>query len=276
MRLPRVFKFLAIILLSSVFMWCGRRQGITVSTHPTDVNLAASQIGSYNASGHATDLHGNPIQGVTVEFDQGLHPTTTVYDGEWAVFGLTGTVTATPRKDGWTFSPDSLVITGETAGANFTGRFSVSGRVTDTLGHPVPYATLSFVGNSTSITADADGYWSEDQLSGPTTISVSKRGWTFSPASREVSAPDSGVDFSGTFFVGGHIMRADGTPAGSVRVDFTGGHSSVYSGLDGRWIKTGLCGNVTVTPSLPDRAFAPASINVSGPDNHVDFSEANS
>ena len=251
--------------------WTFNPPNRTVSSSASDVNFQASPVSTYSVSGYVRDNLGNAVKDVLIEFDKGFGSTNTGADGKWTKSGLSGTVMATPKKDGWTFYPGSMPLTGATTSANFGCSYTVSGRVTDGAGRGVRYATLTFSSSSYSATADENGYWTRPGLSGSVVVSASKDGWTFSPVSRTVDGPASNVDFAGTYRVGGLVSDADGTPVGSVRLDFSGGHSSAYTGSDGVWTKQGLSGDVTVTPNLADWTFSPSSRTVSGPYDQVNF-----
>ena len=245
----------------------------TISSAAGDVNFEASPVGTYeySVSGYVQDNLGNAVRDVVVEFDKGFGSTSTGTDGKWSKSGLSGTVIATPKKDGWAFYPGSMPLTGATTSANFNCSYTVSGRVTDGAGRGVRYATLTFSNSSYSTMADSSGYWVRSGISGSVVVSASKDGWAFLPISRTVHGPAPDVDFAGTYRVDGLVSDADGSPVGSVRLDFSGGHSSTYTGSDGRWTKEGLSGDVTVTPNLANWTFSPSSRNVSEPYDQVNF-----
>jgi len=80
-----------------------------------------------------------------------------------------------------------------------------------------------------SATAVSNGYWTRSGLSGSIVVTASKDGWTFSPSSKTVSEPASDVNFEGTYSAGGLVSDADGSVVSSVKLDFSGGHVSVYT-----------------------------------------------
>jgi hypothetical protein len=71
-------------------------------------------------SGRITDSNGEGIPDVTLTFNNGtLGETTTTSDGRWSKSGLSGTVTVTPIKNGWTFNPVNKQITVPSANVDF-------------------------------------------------------------------------------------------------------------------------------------------------------------
>ena len=243
----------------------------TVNGARSNVDFQASPTGTYSASGYVRDGLGTPLPDVRVEFDRGFTSVTTTHDGKWIKYSLSGTVVATPKKNGWTFNPGNRPVTRATTTADFTGSYTVSGRVADRAGRAADYAKLTFSNSSYSTTADSNGYWTRSGLSGSIVVTASKDGWTFSPSSKTVSEPASDVNFEGTYSAGGLVSDADGSVVSSVKLDFSGGHVSVYTDPYGRWTRDGLYGDVTVTPSLLNWTFDPPSHNITRSSDQYNF-----
>ena len=115
----RVFVCSCLVLVVFVlfFAGCGPGGGGGGSTTPS----------SYTVSGRVTQAdNGQGIEGVTLTFSGGFGSTTTDSNGNWSKSGLSGTVTVTPSKEGWTFSPASRQVTGAASDVNFTGMQSFS------------------------------------------------------------------------------------------------------------------------------------------------------
>jgi hypothetical protein len=74
----------------------------------------------YTVSGTIVDGSTNPISGVTVACT-GQTSATTGAPGTFSFGGLTGTVTVTPTKTGWTFVPVNIVETTTDLACNFVG-----------------------------------------------------------------------------------------------------------------------------------------------------------
>ena len=67
---------------------------------------------TYSVSGYVKDEAGNGIAGVTISFSGGYEAVTTDSEGHWSKEGLSGSVTVTPSKEGYTFTPSSITATG--------------------------------------------------------------------------------------------------------------------------------------------------------------------
>lgn len=255
-------RLVVVVLMSLILAGCG----------------SGSSVATYSVSGRiirASDSSG--LDGITLQFSGGFGTAATAGGGYWRKDGLKGTVTITPVGQGWTFAPANRTISGAASDMNFeaspvgTHAYSVSGYVRDGLGNAVKDVLIELDKGFGSVRTGPDGKWAKDDLSGTVMATPKKDGWAFSPISRTVDGPASNVDFAGTYRVDGLVSDANGTPVGSVRLDFSGGHSSVHTGSDGRWTKTGLSGQVTITPQASGYTFAPESVNVNSPMTGVDF-----
>lgn len=91
--------------------------------------------------------------------------------------------------------------------AGCTGRlglapYSASGRVCDELGNPIRWVAIEANGHPGIRITDANGVWTWYGLTGTTTLAAKADDWSFSPSSRVVNGPTSGVDFVGSRKVG--------------------------------------------------------------------------
>jgi hypothetical protein len=95
--------------------------------------------GAYTVSGFVRDSEGRGIEGAILDFSQGFGTATTNDMGEWSKNGLSGSVTITPAKAGYAFTPGSLKISGPSNSVNFIGSSDAiaKGRL-----------KVSFIGNS--------------------------------------------------------------------------------------------------------------------------------
>ena len=113
---------------------------------------------------------------------------------------LNGSYTATPSKSGFVFTPASRPVTvsgANVAAVNFTvapvPTFSVSGTVSPAASGSGATLTLSG-GASATIVADASGNYSfSTLLNGSYTVTPSKAGFTFTPASLPVTVSGANV-----------------------------------------------------------------------------------
>lgn len=169
---------------------------------------------TYKISGHITDATGAGFSAVTVNLSGGQSRTTqTNLNGDYTFNNVPSAAnyTVTPVKSGFSFSPTNKSFTNLSADqvADFTTLFySVSGRVTDSLGAGINAATLTLSGSqATTVQTDSNGYYTFPNVAahGNYTITPSKLSYdltyTFTPASRaltNVSANQTGLDFSTT------------------------------------------------------------------------------
>ncbi|MFN3650668.1 MAG: DUF4038 domain-containing protein [Armatimonadota bacterium] len=159
---------------------------------------------TYSVSGRVT-LGTGGLAGVTMK--AGTQTATTTSDGRYLLTGLApGSYTVTAEKSGYTFSPASHSVTvgPDRTGIDFTAAevtaetYSISGRVTlGTSGLP----EVLVKAGARSVSTGPDGSYSLAGLAAGTyTVSASKSGYTFSPASQSVTVgPNRGsVNFSAT------------------------------------------------------------------------------
>lgn len=71
-----------------------------------------------------------------------------------------------------------------------------SGRVTTEGGEGLDGVQINFSGGRSSVTTDADGYWSKHLLMGEVEVTPEKTGYAFEPSSRTVTRSASNIDFS--------------------------------------------------------------------------------
>ncbi len=169
--------------------------------------ITASSTATYSISGSAG------TSGATVTAGSGS--TTSDGSSNYTIASLAaGTYTVTPTKSGCTFSPSSSSVTITSAnvtGVNFTANctaptFSISGNV-GTSG-----ATVTAGASST--TSDASGnYAMSGFAAGTYTVTPSKSGCTFSPASSSVTITSANVTASFTASCGsGDTQLTSGVP----------------------------------------------------------------
>ncbi len=76
---------------------------------------------TYEISGTVVDSDGSGLQGVIIEFGAGISSGLTGANGSWSKAGLEGSVTVTPRREGWTFQPPSITVNGARDDVDFVG-----------------------------------------------------------------------------------------------------------------------------------------------------------
>ncbi|NLL88763.1 MAG: hypothetical protein GX228_07535 [Firmicutes bacterium] len=98
---------------------------------PEQVEVSSAQqniaftvnIGYYALSGSINDEDGNPIPGITVNFESESNqyvPATTGPGGTWSIQRLEGKVVVRPVSDSYRFDPEYVEVTGNTGSVNFT------------------------------------------------------------------------------------------------------------------------------------------------------------
>ncbi len=161
--------------------------------------------------------------------------------------------------------------------------YGVSGRVVDDNGAGIGNVKLQFSNGADPAYTNSSGYWSKHfLLSKKATVTPIKDGYTFVPATCEVTSGKSGVNFTGTpvqqpsYAVSGRVADSGGVGVGGVTISFSGGYGSVTTAGDGTWSKSGLKGTVTVTPAKDGWTFSPSSRQVSGAAGNIDFAATQS
>ena len=192
-----------------------------------------------------------------------------------------GTYTVTPTKVGFSFTPASQTVTvsgANVSAVNFTAQMvTITGTITPAASGAG--ATVALAGSATSATttADAAARYSFGALpDGVYTVTPSKIGFTFSPASRTVTisgASAAAIDFTATavptYIVSGAVSPAangigttltlSGSTSRTTSADASGNYS--FSGVAN--------GSYTVTPDKLGYTFTPASQSITVNDGNA-------
>jgi hypothetical protein len=210
--------------------------------------------------------------------------------GNGATVKLTGTSTSTvtanasytvtPTKTGFTFTPTSQAVTvnGANATANFSSApvFTISGTISGAGGSG---ATVTLTGAATAtVTANTSGAYSFSVPNGSYTVTPTKAGFAYTPASQAVtvSGANKTANFSSAqiFTISGTIS---GTGGSGATVTLTGATTaSVTANASGGYSFTVVNGSYTVTPTKAGFVFTPGSqaVTVSGANKTANFSSA--
>ncbi|MRR18370.1 MAG: hypothetical protein EG826_18160, partial [Deltaproteobacteria bacterium] len=212
--------------------------------------------------------------------------------GNYGFPGLpAGNYNVTPSRTGYDFTPSTRLVTvsGNSTGNNFTAAptpeptYTISGTVSGAI---IEGVTIQLTGAATASTStDASGNYSFSGIhNGNYTITPSKDGYTFNPASTAVTV--NGADRTGNNFVATKIPGKY-TVSGTVSGDILGGVTITLSGGASGSTTTNASGNYsfsnisegsicTVTPSAPGYTFTPASrgVTVTGDITVGDFAAA--
>jgi hypothetical protein len=201
------------------FVYTPSGQTVTVNgANLTAVDFTSVQL--FNITG---TISGPGGAGATVNLTGAASATTTADgSGNYSFTGLlNGSYTVTPSKSGFVFTPGGQAVTlnGANATANFSSAqlFSLSGTISGPGG---PGATVSLTGASTATTtADGSGNYSfTGLLNGSYTVTPSKSGYVFTPASQSVTisgANLSAVNFSSSVTVASVVISPASVIGGS-------------------------------------------------------------
>ena len=224
--------------------------------------------------------------GATVTLSGAANATTTAdANGNYSFLGLAnGSYTVTPSKNGYSFSPANQPVTingTNQTGVNFTAQanmstYSISGSISPASSGGGAMLTLS--GTSSAITtADSNGNYSfAGLISGSYTVTPSKTGFAFTPASQPVTVGStnvSTVNFTAqgngpTWSLSGVLSPVAGGSGATVTLSgaTTG---STTADANGNYTFSGLAnGSYTVTPTKNGYTFNPVNqpVTVSGAD----------
>lgn len=261
-HLSKIFGFsslLALFLISSISLLLASCGGGSSSNEN-------SPAVTYSVSGQVTS-GGSGLSGVTVTLSgAGSATATSDASGNYTFSGLAnGNYSVTPSKTGLTFSPtsSSQTVNGANISAvNFTataiaGFFSISGSVTSGgSGLSGVTITLSGAGSGTATTDASGNYTFSGLVNGSYTVTPSKTGFTFSPASSPQTV--SGVNISSVNFGATSVQKAQivacpssGTTDVTIQ-DFSFTQSAVTVSVNGivKWTNNGRSEH-TVTSGVP-------------------------
>jgi parallel beta-helix repeat protein len=259
-------------------------QNATVSTaNVTGLNFTAVPSGSttFTLAGTISPAAGG--SGATVTLSGAANATTTADSGgNYSFSGLaSGEYTVAPSKSGYSFTPASLsttISTSNVTGVNFTATstapmtYSLSGNISPAAGGSGATVTLSGTASATA-TADSNGNYGFTGLaSGSYTVTPSKGGYSFTPASLNTTISTSnvtGVDFIATstapmtYSLSGNISPSSGGSGATVTLSGTA-HAATTADSGGNFSFIDLpSGSYTVTPTKNGYSFSPSSQSAS-------------
>ena len=270
--------------------WLLKPEDDSLSFSPEDYKVTGEESdiefigmsGEYDIDGRIVDNDGNGIGGIDIRLYQGethVYTITTDVGGYFSEEELEGEWILKPNKDEWSFSPETYKVTGEESDIEFTGkslRYDIAGRIVDTDGNGVKDVIIEY--NGDSVTTDFMGLFKIKDLIGDNELTFDKGDWEFSPRTLTVEGEDSGIEIKAQnpgYEVSGEILDDDGEPIENVRVSFSSDSQSsispVYTNEDGLFEKSGLRGEVEVTPDRPGFDFDPESRTVSSEAEDVNF-----
>ena len=235
-------------------------------------------------------VSGAVTSGVTVTLSGTSSATaTTASDGAFSITGLAdGTYTVTPSKTGYTFTPSSqsVTISGANATANFTAAtssttYTITGTVSGATTSGIT-VTLSGTSSGTATTASDGTYSLTGLANGTYTVTPSKTGYSFTPASQSVTISGANATANFTAAASSTTYSITGTVSGAatsgVTIALSGTSSATATtGADGAYSFTGLAnGSYALTPSKTGYTFTPGirGVTISGANATADFTDA--
>jgi beta-glucanase (GH16 family) len=250
-------------------------QSVTVSgANVSGVNFTASSLASFSISGSIIPSGG--VGRPTLTLTGAASATTTARSSGTFTFSnlANGTYTVTPSNTGYTFTPASQTVTingSSITGLSFTATqntattYTISGTVTGASG-----TTLTLAGTSTGTTsAGSSGDFSFSGLAnGSYTVTPSRSGFSFSPASLAVTVNGANVtaaNFTATalgFNISGTLSPVTGGSGATVTLSGAASATSTSDG-SGNFVFTGVKnGTYAVTPSQTGYSFSPTTQSV--------------
>ena len=240
---------------------------VTVPPGATGQDFVGTPL-TYTIAGQVSDGSGNPIASVTVSDGAG-HSALTDSAGAYTLTGLAaGTYTLTASKSGYSFAPSSRTVT---VPPDATGQDFVGTPLTYTVAGHVPAAAADRprppfrMAQGHSAPRDATGAYTLTGLAaGGYTLIASKSGYTFSPASRTVTAcrrlPPGRTSWaqSLTYSVSGQVADGGGQPIAAATVADGAGHKRAH-GHAGVYTLTGLAGGTIPHRQQERLQFRPSS-----------------
>ena len=281
----------------------GRKDATLRITHdatntlsPVDVTLRGEGVPAfYSISGRVTE-GGSGLGGVTITASGGHSQTvTTNSNGEYTVTGVPhgATVTITPTRSGYSFTPQSRSISNITQNQtdiDFTAEkitYTISGRVR--IGHMflADVAIYASGGHSQKVTTNHLGQYTISGVPHGATVTITPvlYGYDFTPQSRSISNithHQTGIDFVAskiTYSISGRVTEA-GYGLEGVKITASGDFNmDVTTYADGGYTFLGVPqgANVTITPALDGYSFTPQSrsiSNISQNQTGIDFDAA--
>lgn len=255
-------------------------RSVTVGPSQTRVDFTATKI-AFSLSGTVRAANGNPMSSVTVL--AGDRTTSTNASGGYTFTGLSaGSYPVSALTSGYSFIPatQTVQVGPDQSGIDFTGLSNqtpthmLSGTIR--LGGNGLSGVRVTAGNRSTTTAANGTYTLTGLEAGTYLVTPSLSGYTFSPASRQVTLNSnaSSIDFTAaaaTYTVSGTV-RYQGEGLAGITV--SAGDRSTLTDSAGRYALSGLAsGTYTVTPQASGYAFTPPSVTltVNSDSGNVDF-----
>ncbi len=245
----------------------------------TDFTAEAGTEPQVTISGYVRTESGAPLSGVLLTFGSAGEAQTNTSGAYTKTVPVGWSGTVIPYKSDYSFSPSSKTFSNVSGDQtqDFVGMpdyVTVSGTVETSSGTPMSGVGLTFSGSDGTVTTttDASGNYSRQVSYGWSgTVTPSKTGYTFSPASKTFSnvTDDKTQDFVGTvpvITVSGTVYQNEAgigiSGVSGVAISYTGGSTTTDGwGYYSFEVTSGWSG--TVTPSKTGYDFSPSSRSLS-------------
>jgi len=203
----------------------------------------------FTISGFVKDPTGNPLNGVTIQFNNDGGTTSTNSEGFYSHEVLNNwSGVATPTFNGYKFTPLNISFSSVTENQSeqhfIAQRYTISGFVTNETGLPMDNVTIVFSNNGGKTQTNAQGIFSHDidyQWSG--TLIPEKSGYDFNPQSLTFNPILSNqinqhiVATERTYDIWGQIKDQDGSPLSGVRLCFGSDSTCIETDTSGNYLQ---------------------------------------
>jgi hypothetical protein len=264
-------------VLNGAYTVAPAKSGVNFTPPSQSISVSGANVSGVNFSAAAQTwtIQGTISggSGAAVTLTQGsttITSATADTNGNYTLSGVgNGMYTVTPGGAGFLFTPASqmVIVSGaQVAGINFTAAqtWAIQGNISTAAAGAG--ATVTLTQNAATVaatTADSNGNFAFNAISGAYTVTPAKSGYAFTPASQSVTvsgAPVTGLSFTAaalaTYTISGNIANGSGA---SVTLSGSSSASTTADG-SGNFSFAGLSnGNYTVAASKPGFSISPAS-----------------
>jgi len=245
---------------------------------------------TYNIGGNVIDEAGYGIEDVRIRTNTSNQTVNTNEKGEWNLTGISGDAKVFVAKEGYEFEPAEYEVSEREYNISFLGirdeevvddlDYSISGNVSDKEGDSINGVKIEFIDPAGNVIeteyTGTDGSYEVSGFEGEITVRPDKEDYDFEPAERTVQGERDNIDFIGEYLrydVSGVVTDNQGEGVSGVEISFIGddSYSDVTTNIDGEFSKSGLKGEVELTPEKADYSFSPANETVTGERDNISF-----
>ncbi|HST52114.1 MAG TPA: FG-GAP-like repeat-containing protein [Pyrinomonadaceae bacterium] len=201
------------------------------TVNATNVSITTNAApATFSISGNVADPASLPLVGVNIHLSgSATRDVTTDAAGNYTFAGLPqgGSFTLTPTQTNFRFTPASAAVNNlldNVVGVNFSDQFidhTITGRVVDAQGNPIPGVTVTLAGSFSAVThTDAQGNFTFTNIpeNGNFVVTPEKDGLVFNPAHQSITGVVADTQFQSV----GSVQPSP-TPTPDQSDDFSGG-----------------------------------------------------